>query len=882
MEKGNKNVTKTGKLSEDKNLKEYKEASPYNYKKDLKDNYNKDIITSPKIYLEIQEEINKKKENILNFENLNEEDNQIKEIYDIIQYQNKRNIINKYLLDLFKETKMNEFLKSDLLFTGLDMEDLCRHMSSFLSLKIYKINEFIYSNNELSENIYLILKGGVKLYKLVETQKMFTAEEYYYYLYKEYSLYKQLIMSNYQMNKITSMDINEFLDIDSLINNVNKNKNTFPLYSIDDIPDLNKIILMIKLYIKFLENKKEKIPELFKQYNIPIEYLNCDKFLKRQISLNEFMEELTKNIKEREKYYMKYLGKETKYNVRINKFIKYKNLHKYCYFGNFELIDTKPFRKDYAISESESTILLAINKKGYSGIINKTQKERRKKEIDFLHDNFFFKSINRQYFESKIFIKFEIDKFYIGSPLSKQGEKINKFIFIEEGIVKSSINDISLLELPDKIRALYDFIIKKAKEYNIDQSSLIDFDINLNQKTHLKYELIEDTLKQKQTFTISKTEKGIIGDYEYFFNIPSLISSTVISKNNRIFFYNLNNFKKVNDETHIFNESLKRFSFYKLKSILKRMISIYNSNYSFSLKMIEDKLNENKVIIKDNNKEVKNNIININNSVESEKNYNSPINIFRKNAINLHSFVNTINDSFNSRYNSECQNYKNKKDINKFFSDVKSNQRTIYNFRPSIIIDDKGNSRQNKIISNMKSINITRNSIFAPISTIFKNSSGNFPFRTIKIKKTKDIHKNIFSKNLIDNNTEENYNRKLKHKKNIGNKILNIILPPVRENINKSTQTIEHRSNTINTIKKIKRYALHTVNSINNDSLGHTDKNNIDEIILTNCDLKRTKKSKSIDIKKAQIIVLKNRDKKAKLLLRKKNFLEYFIDEDLY
>ena len=79
------------------------------------------------------------------------------------------------------------------------------------------------------------------------------------------------------------------------------------------------------------------------------------------------------------------------------------------------------------------------------------------------------------------------------------------------------------------------------------------------------------------------------------------MTSTVISKNNRIFFYDFHNFKKVNNETRAFNESLKKISFYKLKSILKRMISIYNSNFSFSIKMIEDNLANNKLEEKDNN-----------------------------------------------------------------------------------------------------------------------------------------------------------------------------------------------------------------------------------------------------------------------------------------
>ena len=402
----------------------------------------------------------------------------------------------------------------------------------------------------------------------------------------------------------------------------------------DDIPDLNKIILSIKLYVQFLENRKERISDFYKKLKIPFEYMNFDKFLKRQISLNTFIEELSKNIKDREKYYMKYLGKDEKYKVKIFKFVKYNDLKEYCYFGNFEINDTKPIRKDYALSESDSNILLLINKKEYSKIVNKLQKEKRKKEIDFLYNNFFFKTINRIYFETKVFIKFKIDQFYKGHILVNQDEKIDKFIFMKEGIIKSSINNISLLEFPQKIRNLYDFIIKKAKEYEIDLKTLIDFDIKLNQKTNLKYELIKDVLNKKQNFTITKTEKGIIGDYEYFFKVPSFITSTVISKNNLIFFYDFENFKIVNNEFHAFKENLKKISFYKLKSILKRMISIYNSFFSFNMKIIEDKLIDNGFEVKENKIKDKDILININNSTEIKKKLISIPNISRNQKVN--------------------------------------------------------------------------------------------------------------------------------------------------------------------------------------------------------------------------------------------------------
>ena len=859
-----------------------KTKSPGN--KNLKDNYNKDMVLSPKIYHEIQEELSRKKSNSLSTDNLDDNDKEIREIYDILRYNNKNsNKINEISLPLFKKTKISEYLKSDLLFTGLDINDLIKYINPFISLNQYNLDEFIYSYNESAENIYLILKGNIGLYKLVEVEEVFTSEQYYFYLYKKYTQYKQIVYKNGKDNT----NNNEFIDIDSLIKNVNNNKHIFPLFSIDDISELNKIILNIKLFIRFLENKTRKISELFQQLNIPLSYLNYDKFVRSQISYNKFMEELTKNVREREKFYMKYLGKDEQYKIKIIKFIKYKSLPKYYYFGNFEIIDTKPFRKDYALSESDNTILLTINKKDYSKIVNKSRKERKKKEIEFLHNNFFFKSINKYYFETKIYIKFEIDQFFRGYTLSKQGEKMNNFIFIEEGVIESSINDISLLELTEKIRALYDFIIKKAKELGEDQKTIIDFDTKLNQKTNLKYQLVEEILKQKQNFTIYKTEKGVIGDYEYYFDVPSFITSTVISKNNRIFFYDFQNFKKINEETHTFNETLKRISLYKLKSLLKRMITIYNSYFSFSVKTLENKIKDNNKLIEEENSLVNENKVNYNYSIENEKNYSSPLNLFRKNNINIKHFINTISEFHNNKNNYEHHNSNTRNYFNNLYYSTKVESKSIYNLKSENSFNDNENINDNIKTLNKGKIFNKKNLALHSINDSYKKDKEKMTIKKLKLTKLNNLQ--------IKNDIKTDFNinvdlssDKPKKKNEIKNQILDIFLPPLIENQKKMRNKIEHRN--FSNIKDnnnttVTRHALETINSINNTFLGHKDKNNMDELLLTNFDFKKSKKSKkskSIDIKKAQILLLKNRNKKAKLILQKKNEVENFYEEDFF
>jgi CRP-like cAMP-binding protein len=347
---------------------------------------------------------------------------------------------------------------------------------------------------------------------------------------------------------------------------------------------------------------------------------------------------------------MKYLGKNQENKVKMMKYIKIADLIPYYYFGNFEMIDVKPHRVDTARCENDNTLLMVINKKSYSTTINDLQKDKRNKEINFLHNYFYFKIINKIHFESKMFIKFKINIFLKGNILINQDEKINNFIFIREGTIETSINNISLLELTHKIKILYDFIVKKAKEYDINIKDIIDFDVTLNHKTTLQFQLIEDFLKQKQNFILSICENGSFGDYELFFNVPSFITATIISKSGKVYFYNYEDFKKVNEEVHAFNETLKEISFSKLKSMLKRMITIYNSTFAYNIKQIETKLieKENQLKKLNSSKSIKeegdsnSNYIN-----EPPKHFSSPISLFTKNTINRSNVINTYNDFYN-------------------------------------------------------------------------------------------------------------------------------------------------------------------------------------------------------------------------------------------
>jgi len=854
----------------------------------LRDTNKKPTNLSSKIFLNMKEEMAKKKKKQISLKEINDKD--IQDLYIILKKSNKERK-KKDTVDIFSfllKTKIKDFLKSDLLYTEYNLDILYNFINPYISGDIFHSGEMIYSYGEEAENIYIILKGCIGQYKLEESKELLACEDYYSYLSDKFQHFKKTMIEQSDDSKSIYINEKEYIDIHLLRKMVSINKDIFPLYSFDDIEDLKKIVLEIKIYTKLLENKTAEINDMFQKFNFPLSFLNYDKFLNNDITIFNYIKYLSKRIKQREQFYMKFLGKTTEYKVKLMKYVKVEVLKPYDYFGNFEMIDTKPCRNDAARCESDYTVLMCINKQLYSKVINNIQKNKREKEIIFLHNHFYFKNINRIYFESKMFIKYKIDNYLKGNILINQGEQLNNFIFVREGTIETSINNISLLELANKIKSLQEFIIGKAKEYDINPKDIIDFDISLNHKTSLKLELIEGILKQKQNFVLSRVERGCFGEYEYYFNTPSFVTETIISKNGKVYFYDYENFKKVNEEVHAFNEILKEISFNKLKSILKRMVTIYNSSFKFNMKQIEKKIIEKENILK--NLDSSNSIGgdgDLNFYLDKQKHFSSPITIFKKNTNNLYNIINTNNDYNNSK-NSLEKNVNKIKEINAF----SHNLEKIAKFRQNTFSKIKSFQPKNENISSLrkKIINL-KNNLNKNIKKNINSFSTDNSFKEKKIDKIDKIDSKSIKNKFMNSKKKIKINQLniIKTKNNQKEKPFNVFLPPLltlKKNKNQNNNESDKKNLYQNKNMKIDyhffRHSLSIANSINDASLGHKDKNNLDKMILSNLDYnklnKYTKKSKSINIKKAQINIIKNRSKKIKLVLQKKNDEDPFCE----
>ena len=273
----------------------------------------------------------------------------------------------------------------------------------------------------------------------------------------------------------------------------------------------------------------------------------------------------------------------------------------------------------------------------YSLAVYNAQKKKREQDIEVMHNCYLFKNLSKKYFNNKVFSTFRIKNAFKGNVIIKQYTNMNNFIFIKEGILELSLQNSSFIEFHQIIQEVKEILIKKAKELKMNLKDLFDFDLDVDSKTNLHMNTIKGILHQKQTFLFHRNENGVFGDYEFFFDMPTILTATIISDKCLFYQYDKEKYNQLMQETYLLNDSLRNNSFLKLKSLLKRMIMVYNSFWHLSMEQLEKKLKE------------KEDVMYRNENIEKD---------LTKKALSLSKRINNI--PFLSTYmNSRQTNYKN-------------------------------------------------------------------------------------------------------------------------------------------------------------------------------------------------------------------------------
>ena len=530
---------------------------------------------------------------------------------------------NELIFSFLTKLKMNEVIKSDLLETDLSWKEIYQYIEPYIFGRTYKFYDTIFYSGEESDLLYILIDGKVGRYSLVELTESVSCEEYFLFLSRCHLNYKQMLekgpnlnigkdisevikpkkienkkenknkkenQEEEKVNSILELKPDEYIDEFLLDEIIEKNNEIFPLHSMDDLDKLEVLIFKIKLSSLLSEGKNTEIVELFEKFKFPVTFLGFDKVIEREISPQLFLQKLNKSLGVKGHYYMKQLGLINQ-KIKIVKFVKKDNLTPFNFFGNFELIDCAPKRRFTCRCETDKCLVLCIDKKMYSSILYEIQKNKREKEINSFHTDYIFKNININYFTSKIFSQFKIKNLFKGDVLFSQDKNLDHFILVKEGVIELSLQNISFFELNQLIKKIKEILIMGAKKYSMDFNEIFNFKMDIDSKTTIKFSIINEVINKKRNFIFSRNQNGFFGEYELFFGIPSLMTGIVASESCKVYYYDFNKFKNLNEETYIINEGLKQNSFFKLKTILKRLINLYNSYW----KLCHDSLNRQEI-----------------------------------------------------------------------------------------------------------------------------------------------------------------------------------------------------------------------------------------------------------------------------------------------
>ena len=859
---------------------------------------------------------------ISSIKNLNQENKQLTTFIKILNKPLKeREKLDKDFLKTFLiNNEINSVISDDLKYFNLEIDTYFNYILDYFVLKIYNYLDIIYYNNEEPDNFYYILnEGKVGLYKKETTEEILSYEEYLLYLYDQLNLCEKNKIQNYQKTNIENY-------IDNILLNeiVNENSKIYPIFTIDDIKDIKEIILKIKLY-KLLNKKETEIDysnyielenpnlknrkQIIKIYNdikLDFSFFNYDKVISEVLSYEKYKNYIIENFIQRDKFYMKYLNRNNNYSVKKMKYVKISNITYNNYFGNFSanINDNNNqnnkkkilLRDIIARCESENLLVVQFFKKKYTEIITNSLKKANEKMSAYFHERYIFSDINFDYFQKKIYNNFKKETHFKNDVICYQNQNMNNFIMVKEGTSQLIMYNISLFELKNKIYSIKGLLLDNAKYFKNSNNKILEkiYELEIDVNTNLQMKVAKEIIHKKQNIVISQCNEGLFGEYEFFFNIPCLLSLKLTSEKADFYYYPYEKYKQLNINSTNLNEKLKECAFNKLLNILKRMFSVYNSYWRILNERYSDTKNE--ISETEINKSYSL-ISQIKNYLNSDKNEekNSNHNLLNKGYTKSNSSklmlteIDYINDNRirNNKLNEEkeeficCSNVNKESNGNSIVNaNFYMNKRliTLYSSRNQKRNEDYELEKINKLICTKNKINsnlrenlfntnkdnnmkIQFNSNFFkkqfnPQNNSISERKRNFNNKNIAI----DIPNIINFKKAINKKENSRYNKNTSGKINESKNLNKFILPPIKLKIDKNESIFQdHNISGEYKIKKFTGKSVDEVKKYNSINKSFSLKNTgiLPDVCKIIMDMRNI--NNNFDIKKARINLIKYR-----------------------
>jgi len=486
------------------------------------------------------------------------------------------NVIKAFI----KKNKIAQSITCDRVNNENENEILFKALSHEMEYKYLKINDKLFEISDKPDYIYLIIKGRVELYELVEYRtdmNLFKYMRYIYYLYNnshkeksEMNKLKKIIENNKDIIEISIEDIPSFilLLVQYRLNYIINNNSYNSIFSedIEEIISDCKNDPLINLQ-NFFYDKKRRYDDMYIKNVINELYKRLPKASpeltnKYKIMLNDNKEEIFYKVK--------------KYNLK-----KIEELKEGDYLGE-NTLDSHGHRK-YTVISLEETHLAFIDYDIYLDIINIYNEKIRDKEARFLKDSFYFRKISLQYFIKNLFSNFTYLELYYGNNVITQNQSLEYLYFLKDGIIEAYC-DKSIIELVELLNS----ISQKVKNNHEQIKNEL---YNINNKLSLFGKLNKNfTIKMKSRLLVI-INTDIFGIESWINGLPHIYNCRVISERAKFYKIPLDKISMLLSQIketreHILNDANKR-----LEVICTRLIKIINTRIKYFNKFSENEKN---------------------------------------------------------------------------------------------------------------------------------------------------------------------------------------------------------------------------------------------------------------------------------------------------
>ena len=552
----------------------------------------------------------------------------VEKIIEILNKHQEKSLHEVALLKQYILTKtkiINKFSNDNLDESSYDaLLTLSLPSASYKIIK--KENKAVINIGEPAEYLFIILKGKVAIYEMNKINKEMSGYEYY------------LLLQNYKVN-------NEKYLFEKTIS---ENSLVFPIET-EDIYMLDKIILKIflnkqekRILPNYLDILIEKAGMKYSDFKLE-SYL--DKIERRNKSIIEGMDIANLTLDQKIEEYKKVMiyNVQDAWNVAFRnekkimedlKNIDIELLKKYLYLTktkNEELITfyrsiyTKTIEDNDYFGDSEHRIyinkvvsltdnleLFCMKTDLYNEFVRKIKSKLLGNQINFLLDNFYFRSIYKNYFEKYYFKFFDLVQYKMKQIIVKENEPIQFCYFIKSGTIKLTSNR-SILENHILIELIKNIIIKSNQYENEDNNNQYNIHTALNKiycelKNNIDY--LSDEINIKNNLHImSLHEKNCLGSVCYYYGLNYLYTAEATSdtvelyrissdkltkllrdKNHRAFYY----YKKYCGQSlRIFFDRLVKLNDMSLINMKKNKVRHFGDIYNFENIDFEEKTNKN-------------------------------------------------------------------------------------------------------------------------------------------------------------------------------------------------------------------------------------------------------------------------------------------------